>query len=120
MNEENGFESECDGYKYEIRKNFYDCWCGYVYIPISIYNGLNTFFKLTKDKELCQKIQCHGGITFESSNEDYFIIGFDCAHSFDYIPHLSIGNPQNYKTKEFVINECKEIIHQIKNINIPS
>jgi len=86
----------------------------------------------------CDEIDfdCHGGITF-SECSDTHLIGFDCAHSMDYIPSLeklrkefnvffksgpvhegvlsSYFNP-TYKNMDFCIKECKSIVDQLIDV----
>lgn len=82
--------------------------CGYVEVP----DGLNVDV---------DEIACHGGITFNGHwskfPTDGYYIGFDCIHVGDWDPitarvGLSIGN--TYKDSEFVLNEIKNIIKQLK------
>jgi hypothetical protein len=108
---------------------------------------LNGYVAIPSDHPFYQKayekipINCHGGLTFGECT-DRHLIGFDCAHSFDYIPsteHLKKTIPslikiekeleglkknsmfkdspifqKTYRNMEFVIAECKKIAEQLK------
>lgn len=103
--------------------------CGYVQVP----SDLNL---VEKDYDL--DFDVHGGITFnqyieESEDKGAYWIGFDCAHSHDYIPCMrniyskisdeifpvseemkksSLFNP-TYKNLDYVIAECKSLVDQV-------
>lgn len=83
--------------------------CGYVEVP----DGLSVNI---------DEIYCHGGITFNDHWDelptDGYYIGFDCMHFGDWDKitakaGLSFIN-QTYKDSEFVLNEIKNIIKQLK------
>ena len=108
--------------------------CGYVQIP----NELNFY-----DKSFDLDFDVHGGITYNEIQENKNWIGFDCAHSHDYVPSTeylykthpdfikikeneketfkacgidygkSFINLKSYKNLEFCINECKSLVGQI-------
>lgn len=98
--------------------------CGYVKIPKrhSLY-----------DKEWDNMdIDCHGGITSNQRHEEHWI-GFDCAHSGDYVPSVEKFRKENkihelfpiqkefnmspvYRNIEFVMNECIKIVDQLIEI----
>lgn len=108
--------------------------CGYVLIP-------------NDDKYFAMEdidIDCHGGVTFDGFNEDIRCIGFDCAHSGDYVPSTelfkklrkkageldifpipeelkkySIFNP-TYKNIQFCIEECMRMIDQLHDLKVKS
>lgn len=104
-------------------------FCGYVFL-----HG-NHSFSGENFQDL--DIDCHGGITFSefAQEEGAHLIGFDCAHSGDYVPSMeklkkqyrlkaeiapipkefekySIFNPV-YRNVEFCVNECKSIVNQL-------
>lgn len=102
--------------------------CGYVCIP----QNHPYYHKPYEDLD----IDCHKGLTFgeygEYTNEHW--IGFDCAHSGDYLPsteklkkrfafenpfpmekefkEFSIFNPV-YRNMEYCIDQCKSIAEQL-------
>lgn len=107
--------------------------CGYVQIPKDNILYLDTY----EDMD----IDCHGGLTYGEIIDKKYWIGFDCAHSTDFVPsteqlcknnlkgkkihdsfkefYNKIGvkdcllfNP-TYKNINFCINECKSIVDQI-------
>jgi len=77
-------------------------WCGYVVIPQD-----HKFHGKHYDNI---PIDAHGGLTYaskfhlkDSKNYNKFVVGFDFLHAFD-----------NGGTKEIVIQECKQIVDQLK------
>ena len=60
-------------------------WCGYIEIP----EGHPWYMK---DARRDLDIDCHWGISFSeySEEERAHLIGFDCAHSGDYVPSIEI------------------------------
>ncbi len=106
-------------------------FCGYVRIPEE-----HLYFR-KEDIDL----DCHGGITFNQIHEEHWI-GFDCAHSADYIPSMQLirktmpelielrkmfpipedlknhpwDNPI-YRNMEYCIKECKRMIEQLVNLD---
>lgn len=108
--------------------------CGYISIP----NDNSCYEKHYDDIE----IEVHGGLTYaELENDGKYWVGFDCAHSMDYVPsteylyktdpqmikikkrnqelkeHLGLhGSPifnNSYKNIQFCINECKSMAEQL-------
>ncbi len=107
--------------------------CGYVRIPCN-----HPYYqKKYEDMDIC----CHYGLTYGECNEGHWI-GFDCAHSSDYLPsteflkktdkelikiskefalpksfkNLSLFNPV-YRNIDFCIQQCKEIVDQLIETN---
>ena len=95
-----------DGFDTVIYRTDMGHLCGYVRIPE------NT--KVDWEKE----IQCHGGITFQGWRDfgitNGYYVGFDCAHYGDWMPYDSIFYEGTYKDVDFVQNEIKNIIKQLK------
>lgn len=99
-----------DGFNACIRRHEYlGHLCGYVEVPDGLIVDID-------------EIACHGGITFNDSwsklPTDGYYIGFDCMHFGDWDPLLA-GNGWSsvnytYKNTEFVLNEIKYIIKQLK------
>lgn len=103
--------------------------CGYVRISED-----HPFFK-SKDVD----IDAHGDITFNEAHEEHWV-GFDCAHSGDFVPSMeffkkkrqaagefeSFPIPEEYKNHplfnpvyrnmQFCISECMHIIEQLNQI----
>lgn len=112
INQEGDYENGIyRGIKYRIqRMGHLKHWCGYIFVP-------DTEPRINKDD-----LYVHGGITFEDNIEGFNIYGFDCSHSFDIIPKFLFDGTypdfnsilrKTYKTKEFAINECTDLINQI-------
>jgi hypothetical protein len=113
---------------------------------------LNGYVALTADHSFYQKkyedilVDCHGGLTFGETYDNHYWIGFDCSHSFDYVPSTenmkkmapcmeSVRNWERkakemfginsafvsikqYRNIEFCISECKSIIDQLLDITV--
>lgn len=99
-----------DGFNACIRRHSnFGHLCGYVEVP----DGLDIDI---------DEIDCHGGITFNDRCDvfptDGYYIGFDCLHYDDWDPFSAkqvIAEYHNtYKDSEFVLNEIKNIIKQLK------
>lgn len=105
-------------YKCNIVKTEMGIYCGYVKI-----HRKNKLYKYLKNnKNFIEKnIDCHGGITFISVDNNNLKIGFDCAHHGDLIPTLlmvcGIITPYNtYKTAAFARLQVINIVHQLVKI----
>lgn len=113
----------------EIEAYFGGHLCGYVRIPEN-----HIYFK-NMDIDL----DCHGGMTFNEAHEEH-LIGFDCAHSGDYVPtmeffkkqrqaageierfsipkeymNMALFNPV-YRNMKYCIDECINIIEQLAKL----
>lgn len=102
----------------------YDCfakrgpvgaWCGYVRIPENHVVYKKGYTELD--------IECHGGLSFSDfglpnhPEEQGWFIGFDCAHCTDIAPEMFFYfgfDGGTYRTKEYVIEELKNIVIQLK------
>lgn len=69
---------------------------------------------------LIDNINCHGGLTasweLKTKRSNLRVIGFDTAHSIDYVPGLPMApyfDDSPYRSMEYVKDECKKIIQQI-------
>lgn len=107
-----------------IKRNQLKCWCGYVKIPLNIYNSIYSTYPNFQP-------YCHGGITYTEKFENYYMIGFDTSHSGDLVPELfflhqgiweglksfNLYNDQPnidiYRDKEYVISQTNYIVEQI-------
>lgn len=99
-----------DGFNACIRRHSnFGHLCGYVEVP----DGLDINI---------DEIDCHGGITFNDHWDEFptdgYYIGFDCMHYGDWPPYYAkLGIAEyhvTYKDSEFVLNEIKNIIKQLK------
>lgn len=98
-------------------------------------NGFNTAIKRIGENHLCgyvevpdnltiniHDIECHGGITFNQKNVDFFptngrYIGFDCAHAGDWSPYFpTISGTETYKDTGFVLNEIWQVVQQLEKL----
>ncbi|MEY8462481.1 hypothetical protein [Streptococcus merionis] len=103
---------ELQGYPFAVVRSELGHLCGYV--------GLSdkTFKKFDAEMD----VNCHGGITYDYSGEQYFgltghFIGFDCAHAGDWTPFFTEGT---YKNIDFVLGEIRKIIKQLKGFEYGS
>lgn len=99
------YKEEYRGIPFKLRRGHGKTWFGTIFI--------NPDLDLDTDD-----IEVHGGITYEEYIDGYRKIGFDCAHAGDAFPDPQVSRflPQEnskYRTKEFVINECRSVIDQI-------
>ena len=114
--EKNYYFFEVDGYKCEIARAPNGHLCGYVTLPkTSELHGVRLFN--------LNQIDVHGGITFSEFIKDHWTLGFDCAHLYDYAPHISM-TPQHkipctikYRNVEYVTAELHKLVAQIKDID---
>ena len=105
------------GMKYFVMRMSWGVWNGYVFLP----KGHPLHGKTYMDNEEIEELNVHGGITYNSSCGDNWVLGFDTSHINDHTPnnkcrtlkefHRGI---EKYKTHEYVINECKILIKDIK------
>ena len=121
---------EYNGYRCRIqRADTTGSLCGYVALPKD--------HEFSKIDYMDIDIEAHGGITYgQEDDQGVYWIGFDCAHWGDYSPkHAIIEKLSNrlfdlqskyphclqerdkgstYKNIEFVRNECRRIVDQLK------
>jgi len=107
-----------DGFACLMLRNAVGAWCGYVGVPPGHkWHGV--------DYEDIPVITVHGGLTysFECSGsichvpepgmpDDVWWLGFDTAHSGDRTPLFSLDGI--YRTKEYVENEIRHLVRQVK------
>lgn len=79
--------------------------CGYVAVP----SGHPVFGKDYSDLE-CD-IEVHGGLTYASKEGDFWVLGFDCAHSGDATKSWPEGG--TFRTVEYVEAECRSLAEQL-------
>ena len=103
------------GFECEAKRQSHGAWSGYVTIPASTFRPFPLSMHARVREEL-QNIDCHGGVTYSSVEVDNeaATIGFDCSHSYDYIPnsrHL-LNSDTTYRNLAYVEAECTKICHQ--------
>jgi len=104
--------------------------CGYVSLAAHhpLYN------KSHMESDVFDKLDVHGGVTFtgildgeHNSNDKLklFLVGFDCAHAGDFIPHMSeelrkdkleVCGDEVYRDVNYVILECIKLAKQLKTM----
>lgn len=102
---------ESHGYVCEIRRHpNFGTLNGYVYIPLE--------HPIAQGKSPDDELNVHGGITYWAERDGVFVVGFDCAHAYDYIPKDSERFPRDetetYKDIEFVTNQLENLAQQLK------
>jgi hypothetical protein len=94
------------------------CLCGYVGVPKT-----HSFFG--KADDTVYDLECHGGVTYIGNNlpfmnKNYWYIGFDCGHSFDYVPEIKRNNIDQYRDMEYVMEENRKLFYQLTELYYPS
>jgi hypothetical protein len=118
---------------YAVRHPDMGHWCGYVAVPQAHpWFGLGYSEEDDEGREPELHIEVHGGITYadtgkflgtENGSEDW-LFGFDCAHAGDYVPGLGSSalmrsKEDNYRTLQFVRDECARLARQLQGIAQP-
>lgn len=87
----------------EIRRHVMGHLCGYITIPYRYMNDLGIHKQRTNEEWWDDRIKVHGFITFFQYYKwpHRLKIGFDCSHTQDFIPSLSIGDPETLKKNVF-------------------
>lgn len=93
-------------------------WLGYVSVPPQ---------SILTDRSIVEQseIDVHGGLTCmgrvkDPEHPDYTVYGFDCGHAWDIMPAHLFRVPyfedtmSLYRTKEYVIEECRKLAAQLK------
>lgn len=103
---------------------------GYEYFILSIGTHPTAYVRIPKGHKYYQKhyedinIDCHGGLSFSENDfpfnpvvlEDIWLIGWDYAHSGDYIfdrELISLSRDNKKWTTKEILEEVKEIIEQL-------
>jgi hypothetical protein len=102
-NDENRWVT-ADGLACLIKRNYLGAWCGYVEAAYT-REGLGNIYSL----------EVHGGVTFtEDIGHGVCVVGFDCAHSGDFVPELGARHLEEcYATEKFAIAETEKLASQI-------
>jgi hypothetical protein len=107
-------------FKCKIIRNSLKSLCGYIYLEKE-----DLFYN--KDYNDIP-VDVHGGLTYASTEGDYWVIGFDCSHSGDLSPYLletdfSYGwlkqNMGIYRDMGYVKRECERLADQISELDLP-
>ena len=115
-NEPNYLRGKYKEYNWVIKRTHIGILCGYVLLPKG--------HKYYGEIEYNIPIEVHGGLTFAGEKGKYYWIGFDCAHSGDYIPSFQspliqlIQSNTTYKNINFVKKEIKNMIDQLPSMII--
>lgn len=124
IHEEGNFYEWIDkntGYRCRIiRHTPYGHWCGYVKLPGNYTQNWVGYDEIP--------VSVHGGVTwFGAITEvkDEIWVGFDCVHAgdldprnilvYDYLDY-KFFDWETYKDKDYVINECRELAKQLKEL----
>jgi hypothetical protein len=108
-NEPDYLEIEYKGFKGIIKRNPHTgCLLGYVDLPPN-----HKFHGVGYDDIA---IDAHGGLTYADASEQYWRIGFDCAHCGDIMPAYDIPaiyEDALYRNIDYVRDQIKNVIHQL-------
>jgi len=137
------WRDERSGLRCLMRRTGMGSWCGYVGVPPQ-HILHNKYYMPEKGKRIDGKIvmtpveydeaidslNAHGGITYcgtdldihdnvsDQPDEYYWWIGFDCAHSFDFMPGMPIIHAgATYRDVNFVREEVTSLAKQIYELN---
>jgi len=83
--------------------------CGYVDVPLSHPAALVDW----DDWEKRPSFSVHGGVTYHREKDDFFRIGFDCAHLGDFSPGLNSRRDGIYRDMEYVRAEVESLARQL-------
>jgi len=128
--EGNEHEFQESGLNCKLKRNLNSlAWCGYVQVhKDSKLVGKNYYYYAEENPEITisklakqiNNIQVHGGLTFSGQfkKKGEWWFGFDCAHCDDMIifNKESFSLDGTYRTKEYVIKECKKLAKQLIKI----
>lgn len=113
------------GFRCVILRSHSGALCGYIVIPTD-----HPWAGLRPETDDTERITCHGGVTWSepnlpSSKKDLgWVIGFDCAHAYDYMPAYEAlmkkviaperWRPEGflYKNMNFVTEELLKLAEQ--------
>jgi len=114
---------EFHGFRCRVFRQSYGHLCGYLAIPEDhpwrSADGpwQKGFWKLNTIG-----VEVHGGITFSGwlvdEDPNQFWVGFDCAHSNDFVPEMPwgvLGGGLEYRNVAFVKNELQKLALQALN-----
>ena len=93
-----------------ILRNTMLALCGYITLTPD-----NTLYGIGYDD---LDLHAHGGLTYNSYDEDNWIIGFDCAHYQDLCPYYILkddydfGQRGTYRDMKYVKSECENLAEQ--------
>jgi len=108
-------ELEYKGYKCVIKRNLIlKALLGYVKLPKG-----HRYYGVSIEKI---PVECHGDLTYGEIENDNYVIGFDCAHIFDFDFENKRGISKNAfkypigipnKSENYVIEDLKRIVDQL-------
>lgn len=86
--------------------------CGYVDVPLFHPFASATWEYADNGHE--QGLSVHGGVTYHQEHDEFFRIGFDCAHADDLCPGYSgmLGRGI-YRDLPYVKSECESLAAQL-------
>lgn len=121
------------GYKCIVQRTKMGHLCGYVEVPkpnLQIPSPAVTFNLDDPDISVSinlldyydSRVTVHGGVTWTNEIDlngihyDY-VVGFDCAHTDDYVPNMHFGTkPEAYRNVEYVMEQCHLLAKQLKDL----
>ena len=114
---------------YLMRNKSLGHWCGYVQVPKDsrLFGKNYSFYSasengISKLEQAINDLAVHGGLTYagDRKQDGNHWFGFDCGHFGDlclYQLDYNLGDScAIYRDKEYVIEECKNLAKQIKEI----
>lgn len=99
--------------------------CGYVKLPEN-HSLIGIDYR---ESDVYEEIYVHGGVTFtgtldtghnlDDHHDTDFLVGFDCAHTGDFIPGMSyelVRGDEVYRDVKYVTEELTKLAKQLKEM----
>lgn len=93
--------------------------CGYVSVPPEHSLFRLEYYDAEPALQSVGYAGAHGGLTFSGKfpDEDGFWLGFDCAHSGDFLPSMPLGICfESYRTVEYVTGEVNALADALRKV----
>lgn len=90
IDEPDQVEFDSHGFNLEIIRNRIGALCGYIKILPGHpwYKNRLDYDRKDREENAIDTVSVHYGFTFAEQDGDYWVLGFDCAHSEDICPSL--------------------------------
>lgn len=125
VNEEWKYEPDYDefvhaGYRCVMKRNPLKAWCGYIHLDKTHpFYGISEFDLNAEFEDL----PSHEGLTYSMEEDNHWVIGFDCAHSWDLLPiyanegHI-FNSEREYRNQEYVCKILMQLADYCRTIKL--